>query len=99
MPAAGVAMLPAAVSVAAVSVAAVSLGASARLNARFGPRAMLVAGLAPIAVGLGLMTRLPVSGRYAEYLLPTMLLVGGFGLAFPVMITLAMSGRRPPTSG
>ena len=92
--AAGVAMLPA-----AASIAALSLGASARLNARFGPRAMLVAGLAPIAVGLGLLTRLPVAGGYAEYLLPTMLLVGGFGLAFPAMITLAMSGASGADAG
>jgi EmrB/QacA subfamily drug resistance transporter len=92
--AAGAAMLPA-----AGSIAALSLGASARLNARFGPRAMLVAGLAPIAVGLGLLTRLPVVGGYAEYLLPTMLLVGGFGLAFPAMITLAMSGASASDAG
>jgi len=89
-----VAMLPA-----AVSIAAVSLCASARLNARFGPRAMLVAGLAPIAAGLGLLTRLPVAGGYPEYLLPTMLLIGGFGLAFPAMITLAMSGASGSDSG
>ena len=92
--AAGVAMLPA-----AVSIAAVSLVASARLNARFGPPAMLVAGLAPITVALGLLTRLPVAGGYAEYLLPTMLAVGGFGLAFPAMITLAMSGASSSDAG
>jgi EmrB/QacA subfamily drug resistance transporter len=92
--AAGVAMLPA-----AVSIAALSLGASARLNARFGPRAVLVAGLVPIAVGLGLTTRLPVAGGYAEHLLPTMLLLGGFGLAFPAMITLAMSGASASDAG
>jgi len=60
---------------------------------------VLVAGLAPIAVGLGLITRLPVAGGYAEHLLPTMLLVGGFGLAFPAMITLAMSGASASDAG
>jgi EmrB/QacA subfamily drug resistance transporter len=91
---AGAAMLPA-----AVSIAALSLGASARLNARFGSRTMLAAGLAPIAAGLGLLTRLPVAGGYVQYLLPTMLLIGGFGLAFPAMITLAMAGASGSDAG
>ena len=91
---AGAAMLPA-----AVSIAALSLGASARLNARFGPRTMLAAGLSPIAAGLGLLTRLPVAGGYVQYLLPTMLLIGGFGLAFPAMITLAMAGASGSDAG
>jgi hypothetical protein len=52
---------------------------------------MLVTGPAPIAVALGLLTRLPVAGEYAQYLLPTMLLVGGFGLAFPALIRAALT--------
>jgi EmrB/QacA subfamily drug resistance transporter len=92
--AAGLAMLPAAVVIAALSV-----GASARLNARFGTRAMLVAGLVPVAAGLSLLIRLPVSGGYTANLLPTMLLVGGFGLAFPAMITLAMSAASDSDAG
>jgi EmrB/QacA subfamily drug resistance transporter len=93
--AAGLAMLPA-----AVTIAVLSLGVSARLIARIGVRAMLVAGLLPVGAGLALMTRAPASGGggvagYAGYLLPTMVLVGGFGLAFPALITLAMS----PVSG
>jgi MFS family permease len=91
---AGVAMLPAAVMIAALSV-----GASARLNARFGARAMLVTGLVPVAAGLALLIRVPVSGGYAANLLPTMLLVGGFGLAFPAMITLAMSAASDSDAG
>ncbi len=80
-------MLPAALVIGALSV-----GVSARLIARFGPRGLLVAGLAPIVAGFALLTRLPVAGSYPRDLLPTMLLIGGFGLAFPAMITLAMSG-------
>ena len=85
--AAGLAMLPAAIVIGFVSVAL-----SARLIGRFGLRAMLAAGLVPIGAGLALLVRLPVHGAYAAYLLPTMLLVGGFGLVFPAIITLAMSG-------
>jgi EmrB/QacA subfamily drug resistance transporter len=92
--AAGVGMLPA-----AVLIGLLSIGVSARLIARFGLRAMLAAGLAPIVVGFALLTRLPVHASYPADLLPTMLLVGGFGLAFPAMITLAMSGASASDAG
>jgi EmrB/QacA subfamily drug resistance transporter len=92
--AAGVGMLPA-----AVLIGLLSIGVSARLIARFGLRAMLAAGLAPIVVGFALLTRLPVHASYPVDLLPTMLLVGGFGLAFPAMITLAMSGASTSDAG
>ena len=39
------------------------------------------------------------AGSYPVHLLPTMLLLGGFGLAFPAMITLAMSGVRDSDTG
>src|SRR5262249_53682193 len=38
-------------------------------------------------------------GSYPLHLLPTMLLLGGFGLAFPAMITLAMSGVPDSDTG
>jgi predicted MFS family arabinose efflux permease len=91
---AGLALLPTAVMIGTLSV-----GASARLNARFGPRVMLIAGLLPIAAGLALLLRLPVAGGYAAYLLPTMVLIGGFGVAFPAMITLAMSAASSSDAG
>jgi EmrB/QacA subfamily drug resistance transporter len=87
---AGLALLPTAITIAVLSV-----GASARLNTRFGPRRMLVCGLVPIGVGLALLLRLPpgpVADGYVAYVLPTSLLTGGFGVAFPAMITLAMAG-------
>jgi EmrB/QacA subfamily drug resistance transporter len=91
---AGLAMLPAAVVIGTISV-----GVSARLNTRFGPRSMMIAGLVPIVVGFALLIRLPVHGSYAADLLPTMLAVGGFGLAFPAMITLAMSSATHADAG
>ena len=87
-------MLPA-----AVVIGTLSAGLSARLIGRFGLRSMLVAGLAPIVIGFALLTRLPVAGSYPLHLLPTMLLLGGFGLAFPAMITLAMSGVPDSDAG
>jgi EmrB/QacA subfamily drug resistance transporter len=92
--AAGLGMLPAAIVIGTLSV-----GLSARLIARFGVRLILVAGLAPIVVGFALLTRLPAAGSYPVHLLPTMLLTGGFGLAFPAMITLAMSGASASDAG
>jgi len=80
--------------------AAVVIGAlSARLIARLGPPALLMAGLAPMAAGFALLTGLPAAGSYSVHLLPTMLLIGGFGLAFPAMITLAMSGASDTDAG
>ena len=77
-----------------------SLGFSARLNLRFGPRATLVPGLALIAAGLALFSRVPVDGEYLVDVLPGMVLLGtGAGLSFPSLMTLAMSGATPSDSG
>jgi EmrB/QacA subfamily drug resistance transporter len=91
----GLALLPA-----AVAIAAVSLGLSARLNARFGERTMLLTGLVLLVPALGLLTRLPVADAdYAVHLLPTMLLVGGFGLAISAATVLGMSGAGERDAG
>jgi EmrB/QacA subfamily drug resistance transporter len=95
----GLAMLPA-----AVMIGGISLGWSARLNARFGERRMLLTGLALLAVALGLLTRLPAAGgpllgHYLVYLLPTMLLAGGGGLVLPAMTSLGMSAASPSDAG
>jgi EmrB/QacA subfamily drug resistance transporter len=90
----GLAMLPA-----AGMIGAVSLGVSARLNARFGERAVLLAGLALLVVLLGLLARVPEHARYGPDLFPIMLLVGGFGLALPALTTLAMSGADSSDAG
>ena len=53
-----------------------------------------------IAGGLALLSQVPVDGRYVADLLPAMLLLGvGGGLAFPALMTLAMSGATPEDSG
>ena len=83
-----------------LSIGVLSLGFSARLNGRFGPRAVLLFALASIAAGLALLSQVPVDGRYVVDLLPAMLLLGvGGGLAFPALMTLAMSSVRPEDSG
>jgi EmrB/QacA subfamily drug resistance transporter len=77
-----------------------SLGFSAKLNLRFGPRATLIPGLAAIAVGLLLFSRISVDGSYLSDVLPAMVLLGtGAGLAFPSLMSLAMSGVAREDAG
>ncbi|MBC9712038.1 MFS transporter [Streptomyces sp. TRM66268-LWL] len=90
----GLAMLPA-----AVVIGAVSLGISARLNARFGERRVLLAGLTLLIAMLLLLTRLPERSHYAVDLLPVMLLAAGFGLALPALTSLGMSGASESDAG
>ncbi|OLF13253.1 DHA2 family efflux MFS transporter permease subunit [Actinophytocola xanthii] len=91
----GLAFLPV-----AVGIGALSLGASARLNARFGERTVLVGALLLVLVGLALFTRAPVDGNYLSDVFPSVTLMGiGGGLAFPAMTTLAMSGATVEDSG
>ncbi|MFC5663499.1 MFS transporter [Kitasatospora misakiensis] len=90
----GLAMLPA-----ALAIGAVSLLLSARLSARFGERAVLLAGLALLVAALGLLLRLPADAGYAVDLLPTMLLVGGGGLVLSGLASLGMSGAGEADAG
>jgi MFS family permease len=77
-----------------------SLGFAERLIMGIGPRSALVAGLVSAGAGLLLFTQAPVDGSWVIHLLPVMLLLGGgAGLAFPALMTLAMSGATPSDSG
>ena len=91
----GLAFLPV-----ALAIGTLSLGVSARLIMRFGAWATLVPGLALVVAGLALFRRAPADAAYLRDLLPVMLLLGtGAGLAFPALMTLAMSGATPQESG
>jgi EmrB/QacA subfamily drug resistance transporter len=81
-------------------IGALSLGLSARLISRFGPRNVLVPGLALLVAGLALLSRAPVEAQYAVDVLPVMLLLGiGAGLSFPAATDLAMSAATASDSG
>ena len=83
-----------------LTIGVLSVGFSARLNGRFGPRAVLLPALLSIVAGLLLLARVPVDGNYVVDILPAMLLLGiGGGLTFPALMTLAMSGVAPEDSG
>jgi EmrB/QacA subfamily drug resistance transporter len=91
----GLAFLPVAVAIGGLSV-----GLSARLNARFGARSVMLVGLVLGSVGLALLARVPVDGRYLPDLLASMVLLGvGMGLFFPSVVTLAMSDATAEDSG
>ncbi|HYN69686.1 MAG TPA: MFS transporter, partial [Candidatus Eisenbacteria bacterium] len=90
----GLAFLPFSLSIAILSFA------SAPLIARFGARAVLLPSLVLMGTGLVLFARLPVEADYAFDVLPSLLSLGvGFGLAFPSLMTLGMSGVREEDSG
>lgn len=81
----GVAFLPV-----PLVIAVASLGFADRLATRFGPRAVLLAGLGLVIAGLLLLTR--VSGSYFTGVLPPLLLMGlGAGAALPALMGLAMA--------
>ncbi len=91
----GLAFLPV-----AIIMGLVSLRYSERLIMRLGARRTLLPGLLLIAAGLVLFAQAPVGGAYLIHILPAMLLLGtGIGVAFPALITLAMSGATPSDAG
>ncbi|HEX2088160.1 MAG TPA: MFS transporter, partial [Solirubrobacteraceae bacterium] len=91
----GLAFLPA-----TIAMGTLSMRYSAQLTTRFGPRATMLPGIVAIMAGLVLFSRAPVDGSYAADVLPGMVLLGiGAGLAFPALMTLAMSGATPADSG
>jgi EmrB/QacA subfamily drug resistance transporter len=92
---AGLGILPA-----ALVIGAVSLGLAARLAARFGERAVLLAGLALVVAALVLLTQVPVTGGYGARLLPALVIFGlGGGLTLPMLATLGMSASTPADAG
>ena len=73
---------------------------TAQLNLRFGAKATLLPGIALIGAGMLLFARTPVEASYVVDLLPAMVVFGlGAGMAFPSLMTLAMSGATRRDSG
>ena len=91
----GLAFLPA-----TIVMAAMSFRFTAQLNERFGARATLIPGIVCVLIGMLLFARTPVDATYAIDLLPALSLFGlGAGLAFPSLMTLAMSGATRSDAG
>jgi EmrB/QacA subfamily drug resistance transporter len=84
----------------AAVIAVVSLGFSARLISRYGARLVLAAGLALIAVALGLLTVVGAHADYATELLPVFVVFGiGAGFTLPAVTMLGMSGATDADAG
>ena len=90
----GLAFLPFSLFIAILSFA------SGPLITRFGARAVLLPSLVLMGVGLLFFARVPVEADYVVDVLPSILPLGvGFGLAFPSLMALGMSGASEHDSG
>jgi EmrB/QacA subfamily drug resistance transporter len=90
----GLAFLPFSLAIAFLSFA------SGPLITRFGARAVLLPSLGLIGTGLVFFARVPVQAHYVVDVLPAFLPLGvGFGLAFPSLMALGMSGASEHDSG
>jgi EmrB/QacA subfamily drug resistance transporter len=84
----------------ALGIAVMSLGVSARLIERIGARRTLVPSMALVGVGIVLFRIPGTHATYLSQLLPATAAIGlGGGLAFPSLMTLAMSTATPEDSG
>jgi EmrB/QacA subfamily drug resistance transporter len=90
----GLAFMPFTLAIAVLSFA------SGPLITGFGARAVLLPSLVSMAVGLVFFARVPVAADYLVDVLPAVLPLGiGFGLAFPSLMALGMSGANETDSG
>jgi EmrB/QacA subfamily drug resistance transporter len=91
----GLAYLPA-----SIVMAAMSFRFTGVLSMRYGAKKTMLPGIFLVGVAMLLFTQTPVDANYAVDVLPAMLIFGlGAGLAFPSLMTLAMSGATPEDSG
>ena len=75
-----------------LTIGVLSSGVSARLMARFGPRNLLIAGLALIISALVILSRIGAEAAYAPSLLVAYVLLGaGGGMSFLPLLTISMS--------
>ncbi len=91
----GLAYLPA-----SLVMAAMSFRFTGVLSMRFGAKKTMLPGIFLVGVAMVLFTQTPVDATYVVDVLPAMLIFGlGAGLAFPSLMTLAMSGATPEDAG
>ncbi len=83
-----------------IGMATMSIRFTEPLVSRYGARPVMVAGLVLIAAALVEFAFAPVHADYVTHIFPVVALLGvGAGLAFPALMTLAMSGVRPEEAG
>ncbi|TDC27778.1 MFS transporter [Kribbella albertanoniae] len=80
--------------------ALMSLSIAPRLTVRYGPRRMLLVGLALFALALLWLSQAPVDGSYVVNVAPVLAVMGaGVGVAIPAAIMLAMAAAAPSDAG
>ena len=83
-----------------ITIALVSVLVSPRLMGMVGPRTAAVLGLAPVTVGMILLSRMPLDAHYAVEILPGMVIAAvGMGVVLPAVTGLAMSDAAPSEAG
>lgn len=83
-----------------VLMAALSVRYTEPLVSRFGARPVMITGLVAITAGLVVFAQAPVHGTYVATVLPVVVLLGvGAGLAFPALMTIAMSDASAENAG
>jgi len=93
--ASGVAFLPI-----TVMIGVFSLLVAPRVIVRWGGRAVLIIGLTLIGIGLAMLSRAPVDGRYWFAIFPVMIIMGaGGGLTLPALAGLGMAAATKDDSG
>jgi MFS family permease len=91
----GLAFLPVSVLMGALSVRY-----SERLVTRYGVLRVMVPGMVLLGAGLATFAMAPADAGYLRSVFPVMVLLGiGAGLAFPPLMSLAMSGEEPADAG
>jgi predicted MFS family arabinose efflux permease len=86
-----------------IPLAAAVIGASAiasKLIPRFGPRPLVVSGLATVGAGLVLLGHVPAGGTYTANILPGLVLIGfGAGFSFVSITTAALAQVQEDAAG
>jgi MFS family permease len=83
-----------------VVIGVVSLVVAPRVTARFGPRRVLIAGLALLMTGLAMLGFSTAGLSYLTGMLPALVVIGlGVGVTIPAVIMLAMADAAPSDTG
>ncbi len=83
-----------------VTVMVTAIVATTRLRSRFGPRPLVVAGMALGAAAMLILRGITMDSSYAGHILPALMIMGiGLGLVFSTVMNNATLGVRPADAG
>jgi len=83
-----------------VTVMVTAIVATTRLRSRFGPRPLVVAGMALGAAAMLILRGITMDSSYAGHILPALMIMGiGLGLVFSTVMNNATLGVKPADAG